>query len=603
MTDRARILAALAEPILLRLPHGGVSDRPDEVAADTLAHVAAVPELLQFVIKELIDWLGDREAGQTRFVDLSPAQRELVIDTLVHDAASRDRMALLLRLVHLVIYSRPLPRSAIGYRQVDAPTVPPLTPVSVPAPTPADLGIEYDVCVVGSGAAGALVASRLAEQGKRVLLVEEGPWVSPADFAVRDDAGLRQSYRNAGLHMALPTMGSVLSGKRPSFLTIVQARVVGGGPAVNNAIHLPIAEEQVDRWAADHDFPFSWAEVRSKLDQVSRDLGVTQDLAERGVGDRSALFRDAANALGWNPKELPVSVLRCGGCGGCNLGCRFGRKTGGLHGPRGAEPRSYLERFLATPGPAVRANLRVKRFHGNFGGTRVTRASAEDLAAGGKQVEIKARHFVLAAGPIASSKILIRSGIGAPDYPTGTRIAANIVLPVYAILDRDLVTAPDPGLEMAVYVARENHLLESWFHYPGSLAPSVIGSVADHVGFMTRYSRMAAAGIVVPSEPNGQLGVTWDPVFKVTDVELGRLKTGIAELTELYLQAGAEEVVPATAFPSSVRRATAAVDLQRLLDQVRDPASLTLSTAHPQGGNRIGKEASPERPRSQFQTA
>ena len=93
-----------------------------------------------------------------------------------------------------------------------------------------------------------------------------------------------------------------------------------------------------------------------------------------------------------------------------------------------------------------------------------------------------------------------------------------------------------------------------------------------------------------PLRPEWTTGITWDPVFRVSEVELGHLKAGIAELTDLYLQAGAEEIVPATAFPSAIRRASAPQDLQRVLEQVWDPASLTLSTAHPQGGNRIGKK-------------
>jgi choline dehydrogenase-like flavoprotein len=591
MSERKQVLFALAEPILARAQAPGPPDSAEEAAVEMLRYVEVIPDLLRFLMSELIDWLGGRKVGDKHFADLSVAERENLIDSLVDDDDTRDRIALLLRLAHLVIYSRPAVRSAIGFRIVQAPVVPPLTPQPVSPPPPGPLDMEYDVCVIGSGAGGALVASRLAAAGKRILLVEEGPWVSPDDYAIRDDDGLRQSYRNAGLNLALPHLGATLGGNRPSFITIVQARVIGGGPAINNAIHLRIREERVAKWQNDYDFPFSWSELSPKLDQVATDLGVTEDPAQRGIGARSALFRDAATALGWNPLELPVATHQCGGSGACNLGCRFGRKTGGLHGPRGSnQPVSYLERFLAIPGQAVRANLRIKRLHGNFLGNRVTRASGEDLANGGKKVEVKARHFVLAAGPIASSKILIRSGIGIPDYPTGTRIAANVVLPVYAMLDRDLVTAPDPGLEMCFYVDRVGHLLETWFHYPGSLAPTITRKIRDHVAFMKSYPRLAAAGVVVPTEPNGSLGLTWDPVFGISDAELNHLKAGITDLTRLYMQAGAVQVIPATAFSSRIWRDSVDADLAAVLAAIRDPASLTLSTAHPQGGNPIGKK-------------
>ena len=41
----------------------------------------------------------------------------------------------------------------------------------------------YDVCVVGSGAAGGVVAMQLAEKGASVVVLEAGKWVDPAkDF-------------------------------------------------------------------------------------------------------------------------------------------------------------------------------------------------------------------------------------------------------------------------------------------------------------------------------------------------------------------------------------------------------------------------------------
>ena len=59
--------------------------------------------------------------------------------------------------------------------------------------------------------------------------------------------------------------------------------------------------------------------------------------------------------------------------------CRFGRKTGGLHGPRPAgAPLSYLERARAA-GVQCRPSIRITRLHGNFFGTRVVMAAGEDL--------------------------------------------------------------------------------------------------------------------------------------------------------------------------------------------------------------------------------
>jgi choline dehydrogenase-like flavoprotein len=41
---------------------------------------------------------------------------------------------------------------------------------------------EFDVCVIGSGAAGGIVAKELCEGGAKVLMLEAGKEVSPAQF-------------------------------------------------------------------------------------------------------------------------------------------------------------------------------------------------------------------------------------------------------------------------------------------------------------------------------------------------------------------------------------------------------------------------------------
>lgn len=44
------------------------------------------------------------------------------------------------------------------------------------------MNLEYDICIVGSGAGGGPIALELAKAGKSVLILEKGPWLTEKDF-------------------------------------------------------------------------------------------------------------------------------------------------------------------------------------------------------------------------------------------------------------------------------------------------------------------------------------------------------------------------------------------------------------------------------------
>ena len=582
--DVKPILAALAE---LQLRDLGTQDNHRAIAAQAESMLDVVPETLRTLLGLIVEELAGAKRNGRHFAELPVEERGVLLSELWADPQRAARIGQVTRLVWLVIYSRPPARDTVGFKPLDAP------PAAVAPIVPAPLDETYDVCVIGSGAGGAVVAFRAAAAGKKVLVLDEGPAVLPADVKLQDDYALIRCYRNAGLQIALPTIDAVLGRGDLSTMLILQARVFGGGPAVNNAIHLRMEQDQA-AWRdwQKREFPIAWNDMSAAYDRVDEEIGVIGADACGGAGQRSETFRLGAVQSGWDPKPLPVSIRDCLGCGGCNVMCRFGRKTGGLHGPRPAgAPLSYLERARAA-GVHCRPSIRITRLHGNFFGNRVVMAAGEDLANGNKRVEVRAKQFVLAAGPIASSKVLIRSGIGiANNYPAGRGISANVVLPVFARLPSPQTAPPDPGLQMCYYVRRDGFLLESWFHFPGSLALALSHRPDLHAKVLRDYSRVAACGIVVPTAPHGSLGITWDPVLALNDAELERMREGVLEAATLYFNAGADEILPATAVPHAIRKAQRPADEQAFLSKVRKSSDLMLSSAHPQGGNAIGKRS------------
>jgi choline dehydrogenase-like flavoprotein len=97
---------------------------------------------------------------------------------------------------------------------------------------------------------------------------------------------------------------------------------------------------------------------------------------------------------------------------------------------------------------------------------------------------------------------------------------------------------------------------------------------------------MACAGVVVGTQSNGTVrrGAASDFRFTPKDTDLAPLIKGAKRLGEMFLEAGAEKVMPSTLHYEEYRTKS---DLERL-DHFRGHwTGISLNSAHPQGGNAI----------------
>jgi choline dehydrogenase-like flavoprotein len=61
-----------------------------------------------------------------------------------------------------------------------------------------DLTLEADVCIVGTGAGGAVTAAVLAAAGFDVLMLEEGGYYTSDDFTMRERDVTPRLYQEGG---------------------------------------------------------------------------------------------------------------------------------------------------------------------------------------------------------------------------------------------------------------------------------------------------------------------------------------------------------------------------------------------------------------------
>src|SRR5262245_38193538 len=132
-----------------------------------------------------------------------------------------------------------------------------------------DLRLDADVVVAGSGAAGAVVATTLAEAGQRVVVLEEGPYVSHHDYGrMRPSESIRQLWRDAAMSFALGVGGS------PT-INVTMGRCVGGSSVLTGGVCFRIPESVLDVWSRVHGLrELTPAKMEACFEEVERAIHV-----------------------------------------------------------------------------------------------------------------------------------------------------------------------------------------------------------------------------------------------------------------------------------------------------------------------------------------
>ncbi|MBA2277803.1 MAG: GMC family oxidoreductase, partial [Chloroflexia bacterium] len=190
----------------------------------------------------------------------------------------------------------------------------------VSPPVPAISGADFDVVIVGSGVAGALIGARLAEAGARVVLVEAGPRTDRAE-AVEGFRGGAYPYPSTDWAPQPSRPGYIVQGG-PVNWTGSYVRRVGGSTwhwLGNCPRLLPSDFEMKTRFGVGVDWPISYDDLEAWYGIAEQELGVAgDDEAETGsprsspypmppipLSSGDLLFTEAAAAMGLRLAPIP----------------------------------------------------------------------------------------------------------------------------------------------------------------------------------------------------------------------------------------------------------------------------------------------------------
>ncbi|MCW8935495.1 MAG: GMC family oxidoreductase [Gammaproteobacteria bacterium] len=305
---------------------------------------------------------------------------------------------------------------------------------------------DYDVCVVGSGAGAGPVISELSRQGKSVLVLEKGPWLTEEDFTkdemaccrrstytpkLEDEQHVLEEETSSGNWLSEPTSesgwdfwnGNVVGGasnfmsgyfyriKPKDFRLLSEFGPIKGA----NVADWPISYEDMEPYftkvetevgisgkviphkhqepRSTKDFPFpptSEHPVVNTIDKACDELNITSLPTPRAILSKPSNGRNSCEYSGY--------------CG--SYGCHSGAK--------GSSRAALLDGAVLTGNCEIRSSSKVYKLKSNSKG-QIVEALYYD--ADGKAQSVSAKIFVVACHAIETSRLLFASD--GPKHPNG----------------------------------------------------------------------------------------------------------------------------------------------------------------------------------------
>ena len=391
-----------------------------------------------------------------------------------------------------------------------------------------DLAASFDVVVVGSGAAGAVAAQRLARAGLRVAIVEEGPWLAVPALGGDVIDGFGAIFRDAGMQ--------AIEGR--SFIPLLQGRCVGGSTVVNSAIAWRVPEEIVADWRDRFGVAFTVDELAREYDSLEAELGV-REVADAVLGENNARFLAAAEAAGISAQRMRRYDRGCEGSGRCLTGCAAGRKQ--------AMSVTMVPDALAR---GARLFSRATVSHVELDGDRARAVVARVPGVDGRGAQLTlhaTRGVVVAASTVQTPRLLRASGVRSPHL--GEHFQVHPGLALLARFDDvvDMTFGATQGAESVAFRS-ERFKLETIAMPPELVLARMPGVGVElaarareypHVGMWATQIRARAEGRVTRTL-FGRDVVRYTP----TAEDLAVARRAAAVLARLFFDVGAREVWP-----------------------------------------------------------
>ena len=357
-----------------------------------------------------------------------------------------------------------------------------------------DIREKADVCVVGSGAGGAVTAKELSQKGLNVILLEMGGYNTSRDFNQREE----DMYP-----LLLAEQGASSTGDYS--INVIHGKGVGGSTVHNTGLCYRTPKEILELWEREWKVEgLTFNELDPFYNDVEKTLSI-QPIRIEEVNPNNAIALEGAKKLGLST-ILPNHNRsgECPGCGFCILGCSYDKK------------QSMLVTYIPLAykyGTKIYADCMAEKIELKNGRAKGVYGRFYRNGIPTHPIYIEADTVVVSGGAVNTPGLLLRSGID-----SGGKVGQNLHLHPFIFVGGifDEKIEGWKGIPQSVvvdeFLKQNGKGLKGYLIMPGFAHPILFASLTpsfgkEHRRIMKLYPQFATLGVLLHDSSSGKIYV------------------------------------------------------------------------------------------------